>query len=1130
VFLPVYTNAMKASVFLLVLLLGAPVFALPVSVSVVDAKGAPVAGADVQWQSFFDTPTEALVQRTGADGRATFEVAPPKSAVYGDFVGRLAVFKSGFAIGSGGLNLKKPSQVTLVGAGAPIAGTVVDAGKKPLAGAKVSLFYWNKDGVYDGQSVLSDGPLRSHWQTKTDAAGHWSLDALPPDISATVNISAPGFAGARAEVGSGGAVQTALHAGARFDGRLLGLDGKALSKVRVFAQPTNDNIGSYGYAEDVTAPDGSFKLDGLEAGVYNVIFQTDDDAPYVVAAFESVRAPVGTPLRLDDARAVEGVQIGGKVSERGSGKGIAGIEVGIYGGVNPTSSAAVSSATTGADGVWKKRTLPGSARVYVMGVGQEFVRDLKEKSILIGIGGQSGLDFQLSPATKLHGRLLDENGQGVQTSSFAFHQKEEEYAISSDKNGDFQAFGPAEGEVEVGRPQWDGGRGKQEAQGWDVVGAKKFPVNADKPLEIHLKRAEVSSLELGVFDQNDEAIEGAKVTVYLATGSGDTQTMQPRELLSDKTGRAHLEGIRADETVSIQSLSKEDYDAAPLPKLEKLNGVYRADLTLAKRNGVAKGEVFGTAGKMAAGASVFGSGVETTADAAGRFSLSPIPSGKTELFACKDDGFALGSSDAARLDLKPQTLEATDTDLAQQIIVALQAQTKNTQYWRRDSLSVEVAMSDFDAGAAKARGGDIMGAFHLIGRFAADPSVSLDQWVALIQSLKAPSDRLFAAALWDSKAPTPSDNAAMDGLLDSLQSDVAIIEKSADANNKFQNAGGILGAAALAERMGKTDVADALFERADVYAQKNFLKKGAIGYPSQADAFGVFGSFGAVSPRFLNKMLALVDTDYPAYTRILHDGAPVLARLNGLDAARPFLDKLKNAPAPKVDPNDNNTQGQWSPGEATFKSIKAGGKSNPQLALELAQSLPKGMQGGNSDWRTKSLCEAAFFLPPAQAANVWRESLPALDSSEAMKYIIRIADSDEPLARGFYETVRAQLDAQPDADQNAMIYGRTSQTAAFAFYEARFAPARARYRLEKAYQKARKAPDMGRDLSDYPKAMAVFDANRALVWADQLGIEQTDNFAGFEAKRAIARYLSQDETARRKAGFGDRVGNEDEDF
>jgi len=1121
---------MKATVSLLVLLLGAPVFAIPVSVSVVDAKGAPVAGADVQLQPFLNGVAEALVQHTGADGRTTFDVAPPKSEVYGDFAGRIAVFKSGFAIGSGGLHFKTPSQVTLVSAGAPIGGTVVDAQKKPLAGAKVSLSYWTKGGAYVPLDMVSNGSLPSHWEAVTDAAGHWSLNALPPDISATVRITAPGFASARAEVGSGGTVQTALHVGARLDGRLLGLDGEPLPKVRVYAQPANNNPSYPGYAEDVTAPDGTFKLDGLEAGTYNVMFQTDEDAPYVIAAFEGVRAPVGTPLPLGDARAVKGVQIGGKVTERGTGKGIKGIEVGIYGGANPISGAAVSSATTDADGVWKKRTLPGASRVYVMGVSQEFLSDNTQKNIEVGPTGKTGLDFELSRATKIRGRLLDENGQGVQTSSLAFRQKYEEYPISSDKNGDFQSYGPADGEVEVGRPQWEGGGQKEEAPQWDVVGAKTFPVTSDKPLEIHLKRAAVSSLELGVFDQNDEAIGGAKVTVYLATGSGEGQTMRPRNLVSDKTGRAHLEGIRADETVTIQSVTKEGYDAAPLPKLEKLNGVYRADLTLTKRSGAAKGEVFGTAGKVAAGASVFAAGIETTADEAGRFSLSPIPSGKTEVIAYKDDGFALASSDAARLDLKPQTLEATDADLARQIIVALKEQTKNTQYWSRNSLSVEAAMPDFDTGAAKVGAGNVEGVYRLIMRFAADPSVGEEKWTALLQSVKSPSDRLFAGAFWICKVPVISDNAATEGLLTSFSNDVATVEKPENAGNKWQNAGGIFGAAALAERLGKTDAADTLFERGNAYVQKNFPEKGTVDNPSQDDTFGVFGSFGTVSPRFFNKILTLVDNDSPAYSRILHDGAPVLARLNGLDAARPFLDKLKNAPTPKPDSNGNSSPIGWSLGDATFKSIRAGGKSNPQLALDLAQSLPKGTQGGFDDWRTKALCEAAFFQPTAQAASLWRESLPLLEGSEAMKYITRIADSDEPLARGLYETVRAQLDAQPDTDSNRMIYGRERQTAAFAFYEARFAPARARYRLEKAYQKARKDPNARYDLNQYPKAMVVFDANRALVWADQLGHEQADNFAGFEAKRAIARYLAQDEIARRKTGFGDGHSNDDEEF
>ncbi len=1030
------------------------------------------------------------------------------------------------------MNRKTPAPITLLPAGPPISGTVVDADKKPVAGARVKLSYWSKSGA-PALTFLADGPLQAKWQTTTDAAGGWTLGVLPSGVTATITVLAPGFARAQTEIAGGSRAQTVLHAGARFTGRLLGLDGKPLPDVRVYAQPTNDNPGREGYGEDKTGKDGTFVLGGLNAGVYNVMFQPGEEELYVIAGVEGVEALVGAPVQLPDSQAVKGVLIGGKVTERGTTKGIQGIEIGVYGAANPSSSAAVSSATTGKNGEWTKRTLPGPSKVYVMGATQEFVRDQGQKNLEIPVTGKSDLNFELSRAAKITGRLVDENGRGVHTSALVFRQKYEEYAIQSDEQGNFSAFGPSNGEVEVSRSRWNSGASDEDKAQWDVVGTTKFAVQGDKSLEIKLKRAQVSSLELGVFDQNDAAIEGVKVVLNLMSGEGDGQTGQSRELLSDKTGRVHLGGIRADESVSIQSASKVGFDAALLPKIEKQNGVYRADLSLARRDGKASGDVLDARGAVAANASVFGSGIESASDGAGHFALTPLPSGKTEVIAFKDEGFALGTSDQTRLELRPQTLEPTDAARAKAVLDALREETRNTNYWRRDSLGEEPVGGDFDTLATKATAsGDIRDYYRLTARFGANASIAPSKWIALFQGAKKSSDRLYAVAMWTAKAPSVGEGEASRGLLASLENDVTQIEAGTDAGQKWQNAIGIFGAAALAERLGQTERADALFERGHVFVLKNFPETGGKngGNPSQDDTFGVMGDVVAVSPRFLTKLVALVDSDSGAYSRLLQEGAPVVARLSGLKAARPFLDQLKNAPTPKPNADGNSSSIEWSFAQAVTNSIIAGGKANPKLALDLAQALPPNAQLGGEYGRDRAVVEAAFFQSPGVAQGLWRESLPRLEASAAMRFIARIFATDEPLARGFYEVARRDLDALPQDDPNSMIYHPQPQTTAFAFYEARFAPARARYRLEKGFQLAQRNPNARYDLGRYARAMAVFDATRAIQWATQIGADDSNGFAGFEAKRQVARWLTLDAAARQKASFGDRFGNGDSDF
>ncbi len=1137
------TSPMKITVSLLVLLLGAPVFAVPISISVIDEKGAPIAGADVQFEPVVKAPREIMLQKTGVDGRVTLDVEPPNRSIYGDYIGRLAAFKSGFALGVSRLNFKKTAPVVLLPLGAPITGVVVDGNKKPLAGAKVSLFHWRRGTSYNSFHGLSfsKGPLGAQTQTTTDAQGKWTLNTLPPDVTATVSILAPGFARTRTEVASGTSVQSALHAGAQVQGRLLGLDGKPLPDVRVYAQPTNDGGGNYqGYGEGVTSPDGTFELEGLDAGTYNVMFQFDkDDAPFVVAAVEGVSASVGAPVKLPDSRAETGVLIGGKVSSRGTAKGIEGVQIGIYGGANPASSGSVASATTDKNGAWTKRIVPGASKIYVMGTPQEWVREEAMRDVEIKKNGQSDLNFQLAPATKITGRLVDENGRGVKTSLLVLRQKNDEFSIASDDNGDFETFIPTNGEAEIGHSNWNRDEDKDAAK-WDVVGTSKVSVSEAKPLEIKLRRAELATLEMGVFDENDAPVEGAKVTVNLISGEGNGRTWQPTNLVSDKAGLVHLDGIRADQNISLDSATKDGFDAAPFPKIEKQNGVYRADITLNRRSGKASGEVFDAKGQPAKDALVFASGVETKSDETGRFALAALPQGESEVFVWKDEGFALGSNTQTRFDLKPQTLEPTNLARAAQILAALIEASKTTQYSERDSLKLEAQDGDFEASAARVVAANLTGRdqlmaiYRLVVRWGKSPDVAPEKWFALFQTVPKPDDRLMLVAQWITKPPVLESSAAARAFLASLQETVALAQKAKDPNAKWSLLGQLFGVAAFAERIGETEMADTFFEQGDAMVLENFPEKSASpNSPSQNEVLSSIAEIVAVSPRLLGKLETIIESDSPSFARLMQGGAPIVARLAGIEAARPFLERLQNAPTPKADEHNRTYNISSSSSQAILESIIMGGKSNPKTALELAQSLPKISAVLGQNWRAEALSEAAFFQSPEVAANLWRESLPQVEAGVAMKFVARIKATDEPLARSLYQTVRASFDILQEGaanapDSNAGISTRETQIPAFAFYEAQFDAARARYRLERGFQQAQKSPEARLLSGDYARAMALFDVNRALLWADKIG-NKDNNFAGFEAKRRIAQFLSLDEAAQRKTGFGNRFGRYEEE-
>lgn len=988
---------MKIALPLLVLLCAAPVLAVPLSITVVDGQGKPVAGADVQFESFGKSPRGFVLHQTDGQGTTTFEVEPMPHSLYGDFAGRVFARKSGFGIANGQLSFKTPSLRVELGASAKVGGTVVDGEGKPIPDVSVSFLSAEKQDIESDE--LIEGPLLPSMTAHSGADGKWQLDGVPTDAKIWLTVSAPGWVSQRSQILAGGTGEIVMSPGAQVKGRLLGLDGKPLAGIYVSAQGVRGSRDAQG-GNTKTGADGTFTLDGMSGGTFNVSFSPELEAPaFVIPSFANVSASVGKPIQLPDAHAVEGVMISGRVFDSKTRAPMPGAMVGIYGGVNPASSPQVSTAIADENGVWKARTLPGESTIYVMGASQGFKRDEQEKKLVIGATGANDLDFALEPLPKITGRLLDENGKGIKA-SLQLRRDNEIFWASSDENGDLTAYGPTDGDWNIS------------TQGeWDVVGPARVTVTADKPLEVRLKRLKLTTLELGVYDEDDAAVEGAHVMVNITTGEGDNRTMRQSELISDKTGRAHLDDLRTDQKVEIMSAKKEGYDTPALPKADHVGQLWSASVTLTKRSGRASGQVFGENGEVAASTRVSGSGIDTRSDGAGHFELAPLPKGITPVFAYRESGFALGSSDQKRLELKPQTLEPSDPAKAKAILDALSEQAKGVEYYRRESIPFEVGSFDELAGKLKQAPAK-RGIETLLARFAGNRTIPAARWFEVLQSEKTAAQRLYSTSLWLKTGPTIAADDDSRRFLQALQKDVAEAEPQFKGDDKWMIAHGIFASAAVAEKIGDTQAADDLFERAQAFTEK------AYGHESDRD-YGIIGDIIAASPRLLLKGAALLPDTNGNRALMLAEGAPLLARSTGLDAAKPFLDQIHNSPPAKPDSYGDAPTIEYQWYGAVVNSIRASGKSNPSLALELAKSLPEATQGANENFRDTALCEAAFFQSPEIARELWSDALPRISADKAMGFVARILERDAPFARAQYETLARDMDARALPEYNA---------------------------------------------------------------------------------------------------------------
>jgi hypothetical protein len=269
----------------------------PVSGTVVDSAGQPIAGATVEyWQyegNLFRPKAQEVKKQitTGADG--SFEIQVSRG------IGFLLARKAGLAAAwrqvgrpfNAGTEAAMKLVLTPPGT---LAGTLLDESNQPAANAAVFVAAAFSEVTFEngGTSLgyLIGKPARDNFAARTDAAGHFRIENFPTNGGAIFSVELPGkvlrppaamqdWQSAGFHVGDD--IKLVLEAAGSVEGKIVCEEaGQALPTARVSL--LSDAPGVFGSLEVEpveTAADGTFRCSTVMAGSYHLQAVIGTNAP-----------------------------------------------------------------------------------------------------------------------------------------------------------------------------------------------------------------------------------------------------------------------------------------------------------------------------------------------------------------------------------------------------------------------------------------------------------------------------------------------------------------------------------------------------------------------------------------------------------------------------------------------------------------------------------------------------------------------------------------------------------------------------------------------------------------------------------------------------------------------------------
>ncbi|RYG71381.1 hypothetical protein EON80_05300 [bacterium] len=1066
----------------------APVWAQnPVTIHVVDAQSAPVPAATVEVRLQGNDEVVLKSLESNAQGDVTFDLpALPSAKAPIPFF----VVAKGFAFARGVASGGK-AEIKLA-KGAIWRGIVADETDKPVAGAKVVV---NGGVIGDGKDnfYLFGSKLIDRFTATTAADGSFEI----ADVTAKgviYRLSAPRFTDLMGEEKTlEHTSRFKLHPGAVIGGRLLGIDGKPLPGVQVRVQ--TPRFGS----SSVSAPtekDGTFSIDTLPPGVYSVSFDAPDDLGVVIPALENVKAEPKEVAKPLEFRAASGVVVTGVVRDDKDGKPIKGVRIGMNGPSRPSSTTgALSTQTTGDDGTFSFRCLPGLNRFYVARVSTGYLRSSLLKEVTVGTQPLPQLVFNLVKTSPVRGHMVDENGKPISASVKVDYSS----SIQSDAEGKWQ-LDPSTLDFSQNTIQLGGG--DTEDGYFEVISPASIDINDPRETTIRVRKKNWLVLPGRALKLDGTPLEGVDIDAqYYSSTSRERgrSTMFPasRQAISNANGDFTIPQIR-----SVTDIVPEMFTV----KGRKTGYVFRSGGEISKNGPIwqVSDLIFAPLDRKISGTTTPGArltvdGIEVTADGTGKFGFEGLAMGDSPVFAAKDDLFGGGPvQEPFQIELKKQPAQGIDLSLAKEIWKEADRDSVGKDYrlgpwFELQGMAGEDQATQLDK--VSKRGDETILALCMAWEWKADPAL-------LIKACNLVKNADFRAYILMTAA-TKSDDLALKRL--------AITEMTANlAKNQRQGFGYEMDLYEIVPLIAKVEgeqAGIAALDRAVAFTLKNH---GIKSVPRNENA----GSMGrdqvlamrarvvaAGSPALLEHIVAQIAAEPAAgyQTQAYGNALPVLARSLGYEAALPFLKAMEALPETVRGEEPDNGGGFNLSKAAAFDLAVSNIVPMMEKAPDEALKLARRVQDPTN--RPQALAAAARFQTGPEAAKLWQEVVASAALQDAPCFAAWGWDFDHALGEKLFATVRQRMDAEGRGGPRLGV-----MAANYAFYFARVNPAQARYLLELEWGYASQNKLSEQVLSAIAVAMSAIDGKRAAAMARL--IPPGRNNESLEARRKIGQYLT----------------------
>ena len=391
-----------------------------VSGRLLDSGGGPIAGGRVLAAL---VGTERIFA-TASDGQGRYRLKLARGWY------RLSAQASGYAPTTEWLSVQGNETRDLrLHAAARIAGVVVSDTGAPIAGAAVRL-------------VGTERTSREQRQTESDAAGAFAFADLQPGTYELLArkgglVGRQGAPVAVVLAGSADGLRIVLHTGRRVTGRVRTRQGQPQAGALVSATPQQ----LYGQAKDrlsvQSAPDGSFVLEGLFPGRFQLLAEASGRAARKAEVAVGSTDVSGVELLLDDEAVVVG-----RVIDGGSDRGVPDAEVVAWLQTGAYRNDQFEQAHTAADGSFRIEGLPAGQLVLqvqhssgIASLGPEALAAGETRRVTLRLAGGAtvagrvsytdgtaavGADVRpqlmMNAATSLPGASTDQNGAYTLTS------------------------------------------------------------------------------------------------------------------------------------------------------------------------------------------------------------------------------------------------------------------------------------------------------------------------------------------------------------------------------------------------------------------------------------------------------------------------------------------------------------------------------------------------------------------------------------------------------------------------------------------------------------------------------------------------------------------------------------------